>query len=62
MCLSKDAMFLDCCCSISIIDISFNKGVESKFGYVEKVGRALITSRSMRFQLKDEKCGICSSV
>jgi hypothetical protein len=56
-----DAMFLDCCCNISIFDIGFYKGVESA-SHVEKVGRALITSRSIKFQLKDETCGICSSM
>jgi hypothetical protein len=41
MCPSMDAMFLNCCCNISIFDIGFYKGVESKFGHVEKVGRAI---------------------
>jgi hypothetical protein len=62
MCPSMDAMFLDCCCNISIFDIGFYKGVKSKFSYVEEVGRALITSRSMKFQLKNETCEICSSM
>jgi hypothetical protein len=55
-------MFLDCCCNISIFDIGFYKEIESKFGHVEVVGRALITSRSMKFQFKNEICGICSLV
>lgn len=62
MCPSMDAMFLDCCCNISIFDIGFYKEIESKFGHVEVVGGALITSRSMKFQLKNEICGICSLV
>jgi hypothetical protein len=49
MCPSMDVMFLDFCYNISIFDIGFYRGVKSKFGHVEEVGRALITSKSMKF-------------